>query len=224
MVGSTKITAIFLFASLLGVGGTAESAAQSVATYGTKTSRASNDLVSKILLGPNMTDATAVAKALGERSDPFVGDILSRLFSRLSGPESYRYGLLFREVIEYVFLLPTPAPKKIHANSEELTKLIARLQSISDAATKRALLETTRYLPKTASQKPLLAEGFFLERYLRRTGGRFSPERLGEALAFLDACGRHSNEVLRAEAVRLIEQSRNASFVQAARAYLASSE
>jgi len=200
------------------------SPAQRVGSFVSGTTRAANSRVLQILLGPDMTDATEAARALGVRSDPYVGDILAGLFSRMSGSESYRYGLLFREVIEYVLLLPSPSPTKIAANAGELSQILLQLQSIEDAATKAALLRTTPYLPEAASQKPLLDEGLFIEGYLKRHGGGLDPGRLDEALSFIDGCAAHSNTVLRAEVVRAVELARNTEFVRAARGYLARSE
>ncbi len=208
------VFALLIFGTLSSV------AAQSVASIVSGSSRSDNQYILSILTGPSLTDATAAAKALGQRNDPYVGDILDGLFSRISGAEAGKYGLLFREVLDYVFLLPQPAPTKIRANSAELARLLKQLQSIGDGATKRALLEASVYLPAGDSGKALLDEGAFLAGYLRRTQGRFSPDRLDESLGYLEACRAHSNEVLRAQVVSLVELSRDAVFVRAARSYL----
>lgn len=212
------VFALLFFGTLAGVG------AQSIASFVGGSTRSSNQYVLSILTGPSLTDATSAARALGERSDPYVGDILEGLFSRMSGSDAGRFGLLFREVLDYVFLLPKPAPAKIRANAMELSRLLKQLQSINDGATKRALLEAAVYLPAGGSGKALLDEGAFLAGYLRRTQGHLSPDRLDEALGYLEACRAHTNEVLRAQVVGLVELSRDAIFVRAARAYLSASK
>lgn len=224
VTASTGRLIVGLSALLLFFGPTFASFGQSSAAFVSGSSRAENSAVLQILLGSDLTDATAAARALGERRDPYVGDILAGLFSRMAGPQSYRYGLLFREVVEYVLLKPLTSQARIEANRAELAVLLGKLQSISDPPTKRALLETSIYLPETLSQKALLDEGVFLETYLRQNGGHLSPGRLDEALGFVVACDAHSNEVLRAEVVGLIELARDVTFVRAARAYLKRSE
>ena len=210
--------------ALLFLGVLTATRAQSYASIVSGSDSSSNQLILQILTEASLTDATAAAKALGERKDPHVGDILEGLFSRTTGPEAVRYNLLFREVLDYVFLLPSPAPAKVRANAAELSRLLDRLQSINDGATKRALLEAAVYLPAGDSGKALLGEGAFLAAYLRRTQGYFSPDRLDEALGYLEACRAHSNEVLRAQVVALVELSRDAIFVRAARGYLSVSK
>jgi len=213
-------TAIIAGALLFGVIGVLQ--AQSIGGVVAGSSRSFNGVVLSILLSNDTTDAMSAAKALGRRKDPYVADILDGLFAHMNGPESYRTTLLFRVVLEYVFLLPRPAPAKINANGHALSALLEKLQSIRDAATKRALLQVAVYLPASASQQPLLDEGAFLAEYLRSTGGAFAPERLAEAEAFLAACSAHDNAVLRGEVITLVELARDASFVRSARRYLKS--
>jgi len=207
-------------ALLFGVVGVSQ--AQSIGEVVAGSSRSFDGVALSILLGNDTTDAMSVAKALGRRKDPYVADILDGLFAHMRGPKSYRTTLLFRVVLEYVFLLPNPSPEKISANGHTLSALLEKLQSIRDAATKRVLLQIAIYLPATVSQQPLLDEGAFLAQYLRSTGGAFAPERLAEAEAFLAACSAHDNTVLRGEVIALVELARDAGFVRSARRYLKS--
>lgn len=209
------------FAVLLAISLAGSAYAQSIADFAAGTARSANPAILTILLGHDTTDAVAAAEALGKRTDPYVGDILSALFARVTGPSSYRATLLLRMVIEYDFLLPAPRPARVAANAAALADLLGQLQSIPDAETKGALLTVSRYLPAGASEKPLLDESSFLIRYLRSTRGRFAPDRLDEALAFIGACRAHSNPVLRSQVVTLVELANDASFVRAAQGYLA---
>lgn len=208
--------ALFLFAAA-GAGIQAQTVAQIVKA----SSRASNGLVLRVLLDDDTTNALSAAKALGDRKDPYVGDILEGLFSHINGRNSSRDLLLLRVVLEAVFLRPSPAPAKIAVNARSLASLLSRLESIPDAATKGALLDISRYLSSGEVEKPLLAEGAFLIAYLRKTGGRFSPERRYEAVSFLEACRAHGNAVLRNQVITQVELARDPSFVRAARGYLA---
>lgn len=208
-------------AVMISVLSTALAYGQSIPAFVAGTSRSANAAILAILLGNDTTDAVAAARALGERKDAYVGDILSTLFSRITGSASYRLTLLLRIVLEYDFLLPSPRPARIAVNEAELTALLGELQSIPDAETKGALLEISRYLPAGAAEKPLLDESGYLMGYLRANGGRFAPDRRDESLSFIGACRAHSNPVLRSQVAMLVELSRDETFVRAAQLYLA---
>lgn len=170
-----------------------------------------------------MTEAVAAARGLGQRKNTAVGPILQGLYSRTTGARSYRFELLLRIVLESVFLVPSPSPARIKMNDTAIEDLLGVLQSITDAQTKRDLLQISEYLPEQAVEKPLLDEGAFLLGYLRMSKGRFGPERLSEALGFLGACMAHDNQVLRQQVIMMVRLSRNATFVGQARQYLSDS-
>lgn len=209
------VAGVFLFATA-GEGLQAQTVSETVAA----TSRMSNALVLQILVDDDTTRALSAARALGIRKDPFVGDILEGLFSRIDGPRSYRNLLLLRVVLQGVFLQPSPAPAKIAINARALTQLLSRLESIPDAETKGVLLDISRYLSREDVEKPLLAEGAFLITYLQTTGGRFTPDRRDEAMSFLAACQAHNNAVLRNQVITQVVLARDAAFVRRARSYL----
>ncbi len=202
-----------------GGGGTAPT----VASFVRESKSSENDLILSMMAQANLTERLTIAKALGQRRDPFIGDVLAGIAASAHGPEGYLAELSLRVLLGGlfeggVFLDGRVDRARLAPNAREVGRLVRRLQDFGDPLLKAELLGLAIDTVPQSAARVAADEGVFLLGLLGKCGGTLAPERREEAFAYLELVARLKDPVLIEQTVSLIEASRDREFVRRARA------
>jgi hypothetical protein len=197
--------------------------AQELGSWVPSTDRRVNPLIGEILLAPPTADRLEAARALGQRSDPYVSDLIGSLLGRLHGGGTYEDALVLRVMLDAVFdrsLLPKELQRRAVENRAGLELLAESLPSF-DAALAR---ETYRLLALGADRPlvgVLMREGRALGEDLQRRRGRSDAEQADRLMAYLEAAAAAGDGELAEPVVAILEHTRTREVAHYARQVLA---
>ena len=183
---------LFLFivicSALLSLASPARTAAFDIAEWVVAGDRKSNRVLSEMILSEDSETALRLIKALGERPDPYVEDIIERIFFQYSAAVDEEY---FLEALFQAALANRGSADHrsawVQANAVVIEMLSGRLPHISNAFLKAHLLTCIPYLESPVASSRLMSEGSSLMQEMRRNAGFLPAGRIKEALAFFEA-------------------------------------
>ena len=204
----------------------AQSGGATVPTVGgfvRESNRSSNELILSMMSRGGLTETLEIAKALAERRDPFIGDILAGIAGSAYGKEGYLAEMSLQVLLRGFFeggdfLNGRVERARLAPNSTEVGRLVRRLQDFGDPLLKAELLGLAIDTVPQAAAKVAAEESTFLLGLLKKGDGRLPPEPSQEALTYLGLVARLKDPVLIEQTVSLIEASRDPYFVRRARA------
>ncbi len=182
-----------------------------------------NGLILSMMSEGNLTQSLEIARALGERRDPYIGNILAGIASGAHGKDGYLAELRLRVLLMGFFtggdfLRGRVESARLAPNAAEVKSLVLRLPDFEDPVLKAELLGLAIEAAPREAAKLAAGEGVYLHALLRSGGGLLAPERREEALAYLGLVGRLKDPVLIEQTIGLIAASRDPEFVRRARA------
>ena len=174
--------------ALLSFASPARTAAFDIAEWVVSGDRRSNHVLSEMILSEDSETALRVIKALGERPDPYVKDIIEEIFFQYSDAldEEYFLEALFQSALANRGSVDRRSAW-VEANAVVIDMLSGRLPHISNAFLKAHLLTCIPYLGSPVAFSRLMSEGGGLLQEMRRNAGFLPAGRIKEALAFFEA-------------------------------------
>ena len=183
--------------------------------------RASNPLIIALLKDADLTIGLQIASAIGERGEPFIGDIIDAIASGYDSKTDFEREHLLRVLLASLLRESLPGETiqgRIRANLEALERLVQRMPEFQDPLLRRELVRVVEYHPD-ALLIPRVSEQFriVLDDLDRNRGAIPLPDQalLGTLVAF---AARHPLTDFLSPCLETARLSRDADTVRSARA------
>jgi hypothetical protein len=183
--------------------------------------RANNILIGDIILSEDTDTSLRVIRALAKREDPYMQDIIERLFYQESK------GIDTESLLEILFgaiLKQYNSPGKMKAwidiNPRAYDLLIENLLSIENPFLKSYILLILPYGENKKAKSILMSESRAILREMVRDGGYLEPGRIKEVLAVFEGIEAFNDSVFSEMCLSLVEKSRQTVVVSRGRSTL----
>ncbi len=180
--------------------------------------RDNNAVVGDIILSGDSETSLRVIRALGQREDPYVEDIIERIFYQESRDIDEEYYLEFLLV---TILARENSPEKLtewtNANPRAYDLLSENLTSFSNAFLKSYIILLLPYGETKIAKSLLMSESRIVLDEMHHNSGYLMPGRIKEVLAVFETVDVFSDSVFLEVCVSLVEQSRQSMVVSRGR-------
>jgi len=180
-----------------------------------------NAVVGDIILSGDIETSLRVIKALGQREDPYVEDIIERIFYQESRDIDEEYYL---ELLLVTILTRDNSPEKLtawtNANPRAYDLLSENLTSFNNAFLKSYIILLLPYGETKFAKSPLMSESRIILNEMHHNDGYLMPGRIKEVLAIFETVDVFNDSVFLEVCISLVEQSRQSVIVSRGRSTL----
>ncbi len=173
---------------------TAWAADEGLAAFVAGSGSTANPVILSMMRSADLGDRLVIAQALGERADPYVGDILEAFASGPGGPGRYQDELVLRVLLSSLLSLELSADARrarIEANRQALDRMVNAMDSFQDPQLQSLLVDAADSLGDTMFHPILAARARVLLDAMTRLQGRLSPQEGAFLLRLLRFFGDH---------------------------------
>jgi hypothetical protein len=150
------------FLAAVMIAGSLSSAALEWSAFVRGSTRASNPLIISLLKNADLEMGLQIASSLGERGEPYIGDIIDAIASGYATRTDFERQYLLRVLIASLLRESLPVETvqgRIRVNLESLERLIQRMPELQDPLLKRELVRVVDLYPEE-SLIPRVSEQF----------------------------------------------------------------
>ncbi len=180
-----------------------------IATWVKESGRDSNAVVGDIILSEDTDTSLRVIRALAQREDPYVEDIIDRIFYQESRDRDEGYLL---ETLLFSILKMNNSPEKLTiwtaSNPHAYNLLVENLASFKNAFLKSYILLLLPYGETNGSKSLLMSESQRILDEMNRSNGYLTPGRINEVLAVFEGMDYYNDPVFSEMCLSLVEKSR----------------
>ena len=189
-----------------------------MAAWVKETSRDNNDVVGDIILTEDSETSLRVIRALGQREDPYVEDIIERIFYQESRDidEQYYLELLLATIFKR-YNSPEKLAEWTNANPRAYNLLLENLTSFRNAFLKSYIILLLPYGETKYAKSLLMSECRIVLNEMHHNSGYLMPGRIKEVLAVFETVDVFSDSVFLEVCISLVEQSRQSMVVSRGR-------
>ena len=192
-----------------------------LAAWVKESNRNNNAVVGDIILSGDSETSLRVIKALGQREDPYVEDIIERIFYQESRDIDEEYYL---ELLLVTILTRDNSPEKLtawtNANPRAYDLLSENLTSFNNAFLKSYIILLLPYGETKFAKSPLMSESRIILNEMHHNDGYLMPGRIKEVLAIFETVDVFNDSVFLEVCISLVEQSRQSVIVSRGRSTL----
>ncbi len=192
-----------------------------LAAWVKESNRNNNAVVGDIILSGDIETSLRVIKALGQRQDPYVEDIIERIFYQESRDIDEEYYL---ELLLVTILTRDNSPEKLtawtNANPRAYDLLSENLTSFNNAFLKSYIILLLPYGETKFAKSPLMSESRIILNEMHHNDGYLMPGRIKEVLAIFETVDVFNDSVFLEVCISLVEQSRQSVIVSRGRSTL----
>lgn len=192
-----------------------------LAAWVKESNRNNNAVVGDIILSGDTETSLRVIKALGQREDPYVEDIIERIFYQESRDIDEEYYL---ELLLVTILTRDNSPEKLtawtNANPRAYDLLSENLTSFNNAFLKSYIILLLPYGETKFAKSPLMSESRIILNEMHHNDGYLMPGRIKEVLAIFETVDVFNDSVFLEVCISLVEQSRQSVIVSRGRSTL----
>jgi hypothetical protein len=192
-----------------------------LAAWVKESNRNNNAVVGDIILSGDSETSLRVIKALGQRQDPYVEDIIERIFYQESRDIDEEYYL---ELLLVTILTRDNSPEKLtawtNANPRAYDLLSENLTSFNNAFLKSYIILLLPYGETKFAKSPLMSESRIILNEMHHNDGYLMPGRIKEVLAIFETVDVFNDSVFLEVCISLVEQSRQSVIVSRGRSTL----
>ena len=192
-----------------------------LAAWVKESNRNNNAVVGDIILSGDSETSLRVIKALGQREDPYVEDIIERIFYQESRDIDEEYYL---ELLLVTILTRDNSPEKLtawtNANPRAYDLFSENLTSFNNAFLKSYIILLLPYGETKFAKSPLMSESRLILNEMHHNDGYLMPGRIKEVLAIFETVDVFNDSVFLEVCISLVEQSRQSVIVSRGRSTL----
>jgi hypothetical protein len=190
------------------------------AAFAARSDRRDDPLLIQTMASVDFDTRLSICRGIGDRADPYAGDVIDSFFARYSTRESYRDSLLLRELLAGLF---DPARgeadlrTRVNANESSLEAMAERLGDRLDPQLAGALVRILPLMPPGTALSALLDVGARLTAELRRRSGEIPPQESALAMDYLGAAETLKSQDSLDQCIQIAQLSREKLVVDRAR-------
>jgi hypothetical protein len=190
-----------------------------LAAWVEESDRNSNSVIGNIILSEDGETSLRIIRALGRREDPYMEDIIERIFYQHSQDVDEEYYL---EVLLGVILKENTNAQELsrwtEANSKAYHILLSNLHSFSNPYLKAHIISILPYGMTKFGKSSLMSEARTILDEMQKRDGYLPPGRIKEVLAFFNTVEMLNDTVFLEVCVSFVELSRQRILVTRGRA------
>jgi hypothetical protein len=180
-----------------------------IAAWVEQSGRDNNSIVGDIILSEDTDTSLRVISALAKREDPYVEDIIDRIFYQESSDRDEEYLL---EALLFAILKNNNSPEKLvnwySANPHAYRLLVSNLASFENAFLKSYILLLLPYGELKNAKSLLMSESQKILDEMDGNGGYLTPGRINEVLAVFEDMELYNDPIFSEMCLSLIEKTR----------------
>lgn len=175
------------------------------------TDRADNPLLIEYLMSADFSESLQAIQEIGNRTDPYISDILAALQARSSSAQGYRQQQLLRSLLRAAFppeLATGDFRRRLEANQEGL-ELLARGLDGFMLPLRRESVRVLRSSGSAEFDRQILGQAGWCVRLLQEQQGLIDAEQGAFILEILEYAGSRQNTVFLDPVLRILEATRD---------------
>jgi hypothetical protein len=184
------------------------------------TDRSHNDLIIRVITSVTLNERIKIIKALGQRDDPYIEDILYSLINQCAGRKKKENEYLIRVLFHGMFsplLEEEMLLSRLLANKEVITNMIQHLHVFDDPMLKCQVLWIIPYFHDISLNSAVMSEGNRLLALCKKKNGMPGTLVDEEIIAFLELAAVVGNTDFLDICISFRNQSRTKQVVEKAR-------
>ena len=188
-MSSTRARCAPVFALILCLAVPVWSADNALIGFVKASDRSSNPLILSMMFATDLSERLEIASALGERREPYVGDIVSSLSSGFEVSFQFQSELILRFLLSSLLSPSLPAEtirSRLEANRDAFDELVRRLMDFSDPQLEALLVGVAGSLGDVPYRPVLAAKARALLDEIEENQGFLRPQERGLLMTLLE--------------------------------------